>query len=116
MTRNQVVAGHDHRYAGVAKRLGDEGDIRLVERPPVAAVDEKQNRGAIAGGKNIEQATRARRVALIQNARAFGPHNRAAAFVLVINHVAFGMPLTQRELGFESLVDHCHYAVRSIRV
>ena len=53
--RERVVRDHDHR-AFARERRTDERDVALVERAPVAAVDEEEHRRIVARGrKHVER-------------------------------------------------------------
>src|SRR5882757_10367735 len=95
--RDEIIARHDDRDPGTLERLRDERHIRLGERAPIAAVDEEQDRRALAGRENIEQAARPGGIALVELATAARAQSFAAAAMAVIDLIALRMPLAQRE-------------------
>jgi hypothetical protein len=66
--RHEIVARHNNGHAGIAKRLGDKGDVGLVQRAPVAAVDEEQDGRRCPGRKHVKETARAVSVAYVQAA------------------------------------------------
>jgi len=71
--RAQRVVDDGHRQPGLDERVGDEAGIGLVERLPIAAVNEQmKGRARSSCGKQVQRFRRRRPVGNVENAaRAF---------------------------------------------
>ena len=96
--RHEIVARHNNGCASIAKRLGDKGDVGLVQRTPVAAVDEEQDGRRRPGEKHVKEVTSARAVgvAYLRGGNYLTRSERAAPQMFVIDLFTLRMTRVRR--------------------